>query len=92
MEQQKTFRIVQNIRGGKRRKIGVLVASLSPNDKKPQIKWSLCRKADKFSPTEGLAQALNRQEGTMPKTVQKALPKFLDRCKRYFKTEDILVA
>lgn len=93
-------------RDGKQVKSGVLVARkiVSSKHKKVLVGWSKCKisglRADKFDPKLGYDIANSRiethlseerEDRKVPPSIQAAVDEFVDRCKRYFKTDKVKV-
>ncbi len=87
--------IRQYIRDSKGIRNGVLVAR--KNGDVVRVAWSACNKRDKFEVKTGLRIAYDRLfKGTnanIPYRVNFLIVRsFMDRCKRYFKTENVVYA
>jgi hypothetical protein len=86
------FTIIRYLRDKKRVPYGVLVAT--KNDGGYNIGYSLCNKYDRFEKKMALKIALGRADyngssiangESLPYAVSKAMPDFLERCKKYYK-------
>jgi hypothetical protein len=88
--------IISYIKNHKNQRIGVLVATKPLDSPTPLIGWSLCKiSAEPFNKYIGLVKAIKRIEDGcpmvdeetpfLPNTVERVLPKFEERVKRYFK-------
>lgn len=84
--------VIQYIRSNKKIPYGVLVAIKTEDGFR--VGWSLCRKEDRFSKTRALDIAIGRAQTASgdiwnppsnPHSVYKMLPKFYDRCMKYYK-------
>jgi hypothetical protein len=84
------YSIVQYVRNKNHEPRGVLVAIKSPDGY--NIGYSLCSKYDRFEKKMALKIALGRaivgDSSTVPYVISKALPQFLMRCQRYYKTNE----
>lgn len=88
---------------GQRQRVGVLVADKVslPEGEFVAVGWAQCNcKADSFDPQTALEMAVGRAKGlavprnrtnTIPHLVKQELPEFNERCKRYFKTNNLVV-
>ena len=78
--------------------IGVLVAYNDFKTSEVKVGWSLVNKkaGDEFSKSTGILNAVDRAlkpskvyaqclDGTIPKSIQSDVNRFLERCERYFK-------
>ena len=87
------FTIIRYLRNKKRVPFGVLVAVKNPDGY--NIGYSLCSKYDRFEKKMALKIALGRANynsttlnesiSVLPYAVAKAVPEFIDRCKKYYK-------
>ena len=80
------------------RRVGIF-AAVKDQDEIVRIGWSLCKAkvGDKFNYQDGVTIALKRASkaqciNAMPLSLAKKLDRFIDRAKRYFKTDKIVVS
>lgn len=86
--------IVQHVRNQSRQKVGTFIAVLAAG--KIVIGWSKCNRKDRFDPVTGKKLAMlriwkGRTSAKIPNGVREHIERFVQRAKRYFKTNDIVV-
>lgn len=91
-------------RGGKRLRAGVMLARKVKDNKKAKVLvgWSKCKLAvDKFDADRGKEIAEGRitqrllgkeNKSKVPHSIKESVKEFVERAKRYFKTEKVKVA
>lgn len=90
-------------RGGKRMRAGVMIARKVKKNKKVKvlIGWSKCKLAvDKFDVVLGkeiaegriFQKLLGKSKSKVPHSIRDSVKEFVERAKRYFKTENVKVA
>lgn len=86
------YTLITYLRDKKRNPIGVLVAVKTSNNGEFNIGYAMCRKGDRFCKKMGLKIALGRCEHfdapyleTMPYNLKKMMPRFMQRCAKYYK-------
>lgn len=90
-------------RGGKRLRAGVMIARKVKKNKKVKVLvgWSKCKlKVDEFDAVRGKEIAegritqklLGRGKSKVPHSMKDSVKEFVERAKRYFKTENVKVA
>lgn len=85
-----TYSIVQYIRDRKGLPVGAIVSVKSENGF--NIGYSLCNRRDRFKKDLALKIAFARASFDLirpdiPRDISKALPAFIERCQRYYKTK-----
>lgn len=86
------YSIVKYLRDREWKPFGMLVATKTENGF--MVGYSLCNKKDKFDRNAGFRIAFGRSYSwkslpeKLPKDVERALPSFIERCKRYYRTEN----
>lgn len=93
------IQIFEYLKDNKNRKVGILFAENNGEDKKVKIGYSKChQKFDVFNKDIGFDIAKGRarkhsdllfDKYQVPFIVQRKLPKFIDRCQRYFKDKKL---
>lgn len=83
--------IIQYVRDRKGRPLGAIVAVKRKGGF--MVGHSLCNRLDRFDRETALKIAFGRAEswevvpGDLPKDIAKRLPAFIERCKKYYRTE-----
>lgn len=91
--------LIQRVRNKKNVPVGVLVAGSSSVDNRfVTIGWSLCNRKDAFDFETGKLIAFGRASylcgdvQNIPHTLMPKYTEFVDRCKRYFKGQTIVLS
>lgn len=87
--------VIQYVRNRKGIPVGVIVAMKS--DGGFGIGYSLCNRKDRFKKETALKIAFGRAESNgaslmlheLPRGIARVLPEFMERCKKYYRTENI---
>lgn len=88
--------IIQYARDENRVPNGVLVAEKIDEKGTVLVGWSACRAEDKFNKETALKIARGRIDlgcsgATVPRNMRAMIPSFEDRCRRYFKTDCVIL-
>lgn len=82
--------VIQYVRNKKGIPLGIIVAVKT--DEGFSVGYSLCSRKDRFKKETGLKIAFGRAESwtfmpdETPKDILKAMPSFIERCKKYYRT------
>ena len=90
---EKVMYIIKQYVHKSKKKVGMFVAFRDPDDNIVKAGYSLCNKKDQFDKAFAEDVAFNRasleRNFSMPRSLSSKAIEFNDRCKRYFKVDEV---